>query len=60
MAHGTGGPSQPELLYSLADLRADLDGLEIVIGRELEREVLEGVYHTGRSAVVQVLARRSR
>jgi len=58
IAYGTGGPSQPELLYQLADLRDDLAGLEIVIGRELEREILEGVYHTGRSAVVQVLARR--
>jgi hypothetical protein len=58
MAYGTGGPSQPELLYQLADLRDDLVGLEIVVGRELEREILEGVYHTGLSAVVQVLARR--
>ena len=60
MAYGTGGPSQLELLYQLADLRDDLAGLEIVIGRELEREIHEGVYHTGRSAVVQVLARRPR
>lgn len=59
IAYGTGGPSQPELLYQLADLRDDLAGLEIVIGRELEREIFEGVYHTGRSAVVQVLARRT-
>jgi SAM-dependent methyltransferase len=56
-ACGTGGPSQPELLYQLADLRDDLAGLEIVIGRELDREILEGVYHTGRSAVVQMLDR---
>ena len=59
MAYGTGGPSQLELLYQLVDLRDDLASLEIVIGRELEREILEGVYHTGLSAVVQVLARRS-
>ena len=58
VACGTGGPSQPELLYRLGDLIDDLEGLELVIGRELERELLEGVYHTGRSAVVQVLARR--
>lgn len=58
MAYGTGGPSQTELLYRLADLRDDLAGLEIVIGRELEREILEGVYHTGLSAVVQVLGRQ--
>jgi SAM-dependent methyltransferase len=58
MAYGTGGPSQLELLYQLGDLRDDLASLEIVIGRELEREILEGVYHTGLSAVVQVLARQ--
>lgn len=58
-AHGTGGPSQPELLYRLAELRLDLTGLEFVVGREVERDVLEGTLHTGRSAVVQVLARRS-
>ena len=58
VAYGTGGPSQPELLYQLVDLRDDLAGLEIIVGRELEREIFEGVYHTGRSAVVQVLARK--
>jgi SAM-dependent methyltransferase len=60
LAHGTGGPSRPELLYRLADVRDDLAGLEIVIGRELEREIFEGTLHTGRSAVVQVVARRAR
>ena len=58
MAYRTGGPSQPELLYRLEDLRDDLASLEIVVGRELEREIHEGVYHTGLSAVVQVLARK--
>ena len=57
-AYRTGGPSRPELLYRLADLRDDLAGLEIVVGREFEREIFEGTLHTGRSAVVQVLARR--
>ena len=35
-------------------------GPDIEIGREVERDVVEGRYHTGRAAVVQVLARRSR
>lgn len=59
LALGTGGPRQPELLYALADLREDLAGLEIEIGRDVERDVVEGRYHTGRAAVVQVLARRA-
>lgn len=57
-AYGTGGPSQPELLYRLEELLDDLAGLEIDIGRECEREVFEGTLHTGLSAVVQVFARR--
>jgi hypothetical protein len=39
---------------TLADLRAELAGLKLVIGRE----VVEGAGHKGRSAVVQILARR--
>jgi SAM-dependent methyltransferase len=58
LAFGTGGPKDPALLPTLAQLRDELPGLEFVIGRELERDVHEGGGHTGRSAVVQVLARR--
>jgi SAM-dependent methyltransferase len=58
LGRGTGGPSTPELLVTLAQLRLELAGLEFVVGRELEREVVEGRHHTGIAAVVQVLARR--
>jgi len=57
LALGTGGPQKPELLYTLDLLRQDLTGLDIEIGREVERDVVEGRYHTGRAAVVQMLAR---
>ncbi len=57
LALGTGGPQKPELLYTLDELREDLAGLDFEIGREVERDVVEGRYHTGRAAVVQVLAR---
>ena len=55
---GTGGPRDAGLLMRLADLEAELAGLTIVEAREVEREVHEGAYHTGRSAVVQLLATR--
>ena len=58
LAFGTGGPQKRELLYTIDELREDLAGLNLEIGRELERDVVEGNYHTGRAAVVQVLARR--
>ena len=58
LGRGTGGPQNPELLPPLADLRSDFAGLELLTARELERDVIEGSGHTGRAAVVQVLARR--
>lgn len=58
LAFGTGGPKDPQLCMTLAGLREELPGLEFLIGRELERDVMEGTGHTGRGAVVQVCARR--
>ncbi len=59
LAFGTGGPKSPDLLMTLAALREELSDLDFLVARELEREVIEGGGHTGRGAVVQILARRS-
>ncbi|MEY4938851.1 MAG: hypothetical protein RIQ93_586 [Verrucomicrobiota bacterium] len=58
LALGTGGPKEREMLMTLPELREELTGLEFEHARECEREVIEGVYHTGRAAVVQILARK--
>ena len=55
----TGGPPTAELMPTLAQLRAELAGLEFRFAIERERDVHEGRGHDGRSAVVQVIARRS-
>lgn len=55
---GTGGPKDPSWCMSAAALREELAGLELLVADELEREVQEGKYHQGRSAVVQVVARK--
>ena len=54
----TGGPSSVEYLMDLESLRQELDGLEFLHSRELVRDVVEGIHHTGKAAVVQVLARK--
>lgn len=54
----TGGPPTVELLMTLADLREELAGLEFLQVREIERDVVEGRLHTGRGAVVQIVARK--
>lgn len=59
LAFDTGGPRDIELLMTLAVLREELAGLDFEIGRECERNVIEGAHHSGRSAVVQVAVRRS-
>jgi SAM-dependent methyltransferase len=59
LAHASGGPRDPALLMTLAALRDELAGLDFLVARELERDVAEGHYHRGRSAVVQVAARRA-
>lgn len=56
--HRTGGPTDATLLMTLSALRRELAGLEFEHALELDRDVVEGRFHTGLSAVVQVLARR--
>jgi hypothetical protein len=57
---GTGGPKTVDMLPTLAQLRAELLGLEFEHAAELVRDVHEGQGHAGRSAVVQVVARKGR
>ena len=52
----TGGPKSRELLMELEVIREELPGLRLEIARETEREISEGSYHRGRSAVVQFFA----
>lgn len=60
LAFGTGGPRDPALLMTLAALREELAPLTIDLGREVERDIHEGILHHGRSATVQVVASRPR
>ncbi|MBM4303104.1 MAG: class I SAM-dependent methyltransferase [Deltaproteobacteria bacterium] len=59
LQYKTGGPHAVELLNTLEEFDQGLKQLERVHGVEIERDVLEGQGHTGRSAVVQYLARRT-
>jgi len=59
LKHGTGGPATDELTVTLETLEQELAGLEIIHGQELERDVIEGLYHTGRGAVVQFIGRKN-
>ena len=58
VGRGTGGPPPDEAARTMTaeGLREELAGLRFEILREVEREVVEGRYHTGLGAVVQALA----
>jgi 2-polyprenyl-3-methyl-5-hydroxy-6-metoxy-1,4-benzoquinol methylase len=56
LQHKTGGPQVKELLMELDELRAEMSGLRIIHGVEMEREIYEGRLHTGRGSVVQLIA----
>ncbi|MEK6612657.1 MAG: class I SAM-dependent methyltransferase [Gemmatimonadota bacterium] len=58
LLHGTGGPKSAELLPTLDALCAELAGLDLLHSLELERDIHEGAFHDGPSAVVQIIARR--
>ncbi len=56
LAFSTGGPKDVDMLMTLADLKNELQGLDVILGQEIERDVIEGTFHTGKAAVVQVIA----
>lgn len=58
LAYRTGGPSAVENLYTEALLRAAFADFELLVLREYEDDLTEGSGHRGRSAVVDLIARR--
>lgn len=58
LSYGTGGPKDADLLYSRGELAGDFAALEILELVELEAELQEGPFHSGRSALVRLLARK--
>ncbi|HEV2704391.1 MAG TPA: class I SAM-dependent methyltransferase [Pyrinomonadaceae bacterium] len=56
LKHGTGGGSSTDVMQSKESLSLELAGLRFRHLIELERDVIEGIYHTGIGAVVQAIA----
>lgn len=56
LALGSGGPPLSALTMTLAELHQELKGLVFEHACETERELIEGTLHTGRGAVVQLIA----
>lgn len=58
LEYKTGGPRTADLMLTLAEVRAELAGLDFIEAEEKEREVHEGRHHDGMSAVLQLIARK--
>jgi SAM-dependent methyltransferase len=56
LKHGTGGGNSVDLMTTKESLSLELHTLKFKHLIELERDVVEGIYHTGFGAVVQALA----
>jgi SAM-dependent methyltransferase len=54
----TGGPQVSELLYSAEELQSDFFEFENISIETSTKEIKEGKYHQGTSAVIQVLANK--
>ena len=55
----SGGPKDESMLLSEEIIKNDLNDLENVVTNKVEREIHEGKYHQGMSAVIQYLGRKS-
>lgn len=58
IARNTGGPKDPDMLMSRVDLENEFPNCELILCQEIEREVIEGKFHTGLASVVQFIARK--
>ncbi len=58
LGRDTGGPKDPDLLAGRLELEEDFQNCELVLSQEIEREVIEGEYHSGLASVVQFIAKK--
>ena len=54
----SGGPQNPDMLYSRTDLLEDFDGMDILTIEESYTELREGPFHHGSACVVRLIARK--
>jgi hypothetical protein len=59
LSRNTGGPRDPDMLLTVEDLSAEFSNFELLLCQEVEREVVEGEYHTGLASVVQFIGRKT-
>jgi len=58
LGYDTGGPKDPDMLVSLDELQTAFAGFDTLHAEELEKTVVEGLFHTGQAYVTQFIVRK--
>ena len=58
LARNTGGQKDPDLLMACKEIETEFPHCDLILSQEIEREVVEGKFHTGLASVVQFIARK--
>ena len=58
LSRNTGGPKDPDMLMTAADIQKEFPNCDAMVCHEIEREVVEGEFHTGLALVVQFIGKK--
>ena len=58
LSRNTGGPKDPDMLMTAVDIQKEFPNCEALLCQEIEREVVEGEFHTGMACVVQFIGKK--
>jgi SAM-dependent methyltransferase len=58
LLRNTGGPKDPDMLLTVDDLLAEFPNCQPMLCHEIEREVVEGEFHTGLASVIQFIGKK--
>lgn len=58
LTRNTGGPKDPDMLMTAEDIEKEFLNCDVLLCHEIEREVVEGEFHTGLASVVQFIGKK--
>ncbi|ROL62584.1 SAM-dependent methyltransferase [Pseudomonas protegens] len=58
LTRDTGGPDDLDMLMAGSEIEQEFPHFDVLMSREIERDVIEGKFHTGPACVVQFIARK--
>ncbi len=58
LPRNTGGPKDPDMLMTAANIVKEFPNCDVLLCHEIERDVVEGQFHTGLASVVQFIGKK--